>query len=237
MAQYEEIIKSLNSDEIYSYQSLVSMVQEERPAYTVNACRWAVGDMVRDGDIIRLGYDAYSLPGDSRATYRPVYSEFATEVMRVIAKRFPMIHFVVFETVLMNEFLNHLIANNTVFIQADKDATMFVFRFLQEKGYNNVMYNPPIKDFSLYWAENSIIVKPLISESPTVPSSPHNVCIEKLLVDMYCDKIIRSTFSVAELPGVFSEAKRKYRIDRTKMMRYARRRNKEDDIRKLIEDE
>ena len=43
-------------------------------------------------------------------------------------------------------------------------------------------------------------------------------------------KLIASTFSKAELPDVFEQAAERYIIDCPRMIRYARRRNKESEI-------
>lgn len=84
----------------------------------------------------------------------------------VYDEKYPYVQFTVFETVLMNEFLNHLIAQNTVFIQVEKESSIYVFRFFQNQGIQNVMYKPGKKDFNLYWAKDCVIVTDMISEAP-----------------------------------------------------------------------
>lgn len=55
-------------------------------------------------------------------------------------------------------------------------------------------------------------------------NEPHVI----MLVDMVADKIISTTYSKAELPDVFEQVQRKYNLDKTRLLRYARRRNKEE---------
>ena len=43
-------------------------------------------------------------------------------------------------------------------------------------------------------------------------------------------KLIASTYSKAELPAVFEQVKERYVLDRPRMIRYARRRNKASEI-------
>ena len=57
-----------------------------------------------------------------------------------------------------------------------------------------------------------------------------------MLVDMYCDKLISSAYSKSEYPEVLKQAMEAYHIESTKMMRYARRRGKEDEIKKVQEE-
>ena len=52
---------------------------------------------------------------------------------------------------------------------------------------------------------------------------------------VYCDKLIRGTFSMAEYPSIVEQAFDKYRIDRTRMLRYARRRNREKEIAHVLD--
>jgi hypothetical protein len=188
--------------------------------------------MVQSGKLVRTGFDEYELPGDcQRPIYSPAYTNLAKTLMEQIAEKYPYSQFTIFETSLMNEFLNHLIAQNTIFVQVEKETSVFIFRFLQEEGYQNLMYKPTKKDFDLYWAKDSVIVTDLVSESPLLQDSPHSISLEKMLVDMYCDKLICSTFSKAEYASVVEQATSKYLVERPKLLRYARRRNKESEIK------
>ena len=171
----------------------------------------------------------------TRSEYRPIYSDRTMQLIDILSRAFPHISFTVFETTLMNEFLNHLVAQNTVFIQAEKESSIFLFRFLQEQGYHDLLYRPSGKDFSLYWVKNCIVVSDLISESPILGDMPHSICLEKLLVDMYTDKLISTTYSKAEFPDVLQLALSQYQVDKAKMLRYARRRNRREELALLLE--
>ena len=168
--------------------------------------------------------------------YRPIYSDQALRLIDILSKAYPHVSFTVFETVLMNEFLNHLVAQNTVFIQAEKENSIFMFRFLQEQGFANLLYKPSGKTFSLYWSKDCIVVTDLISEAPILESKPHSICLEKLLVDMYADKQISTTYSKADFPEALHLARSNYQLNTAKMLRYARRRNKEKEIVRLLDE-
>ena len=53
------------------------------------------------------------------------------------------------------------------------------------------MLKPAKKVFDLYWAKDTIVVTDLVSEAPIQMSDPHKITMEKMLVDIYCDKLIR----------------------------------------------
>ena len=173
----------------------------------------------------------------TRSEYRPIYSDCAMQLIDILSQAYSHVSFTVFETTLMNEFLNHLVAQNTVFIQAEKESSIFLFRFLQEQGFHDLLYRPSGKDFSLYWVKDCIVVSDLISEAPILGDMPHSICLEKLLVDMYADKLISTTFSKAEFPEALHLAQSQYQVNTAMLLRYARRRNKEKEIARLLDEE
>jgi len=236
MQWYEQIENVLKSGETYSHKEILDKLRTLKPDLSDSTYHWSISSLVREGKLRRLGYDAYSC-SDSfpKKEYHPLYSDLSLELINLINGKYPHVMFTVFETVMMNEFLNHLIAQNTVFIQAEKECSIFVFRFLQEKGYQNLMYKPGINDFDLYWSRDGIVVTDLISEAPLRTDEPHTIMLEKMLVDMIADKLISVTYSKAELPDVLEQAQSRYYLDRIRLFRYARRRNREKELKQYLE--
>ena len=231
MHGYESIIDDLESKQIYSHKELLDRIRQIKPDLADSSYHWIISCLVRDGKLFRNGYDAYLLPdGDARKEYKPYYSDEAKKLIDVIAHKYPYVAFTVFETVLMNDFLNHLIAQNTIFIQVEKESSIYVFRYLQDEGYDNVLYKPGREDMALYWSKGSIIVTDMVSEAPLRAAEPHAITLEKMLVDMYADKLISASFSKAEYPDVIEQAESRFLLDKKRMLRYARRRNKHAEI-------
>ena len=59
--------------------------------------------------------------------------------------------------------------------------------------------------------------------------------LEKMLVDMIADKLISTTYSKAEFPDVIEQAQRRYYLDKVRLLRYARRRNREKEMKQYLE--
>lgn len=233
---YEEVANHLDEKMTYCHKDLMEKLKILKPDLSESTYHWAISKLVRDGVLTRLGYDSYSLfKCLTKEEYVPVYSDTAARLIRLVSKKYPYVQFTVFETVLMNEFLNHLIAQNTVFLQVEKESSIYIFRFLQEQGIQNVMYKPEKKDFNLYWSKDCVIITDLISEAPIRIDSPHSIMLEKMLVDMSADKLIAATFSKAELPDVCEQAQSKYLLDKVRMLRYARRRNRREMLLEYLE--
>lgn len=120
-------------------------------------------------------------------------------------------------------------------VEVEKDASEPVFGFLNETT-NNVFLNPPEEIFTRYIEnlDGVIIVKSLISEAPLAESQKIVIpALEKLLVDMLTD---RNLFSAQqnETEYILKTAIEKYAINEKKMKRYALRRNRENEVKELI---
>ena len=237
MQWYETTSKKLEAGHRYSHQELIKLLKSDYPLMSDSSCHWAVCGMLKSGILTKIARNVYAVQSEQeKPVYRPVYSDLAVKLMAKIAGKYPSLRFTVFETTLLNDFLNHLVAQNTIYIQADKDVSVFVFRFLQELGYDHLLYKPKKADFALYWEKDCIVVTDMISEAPLSAAAPHEICLEKMLVDMYCDKLIASAYSKSEYPQVLQQATGTYHFESTKMMRYARRRGREDEMKRILEE-
>ncbi len=236
MQYYESLIKNLKENKTYSHKELIAILKRIKPDLAHNSYHWMISCMIREGKLYRSGYDAYSLPqGEMLKEYKPYYSDMAHKLLTDLSGKFPHVTFTVFETALMNDFLNHLIAQNTIFVQVEKESSKFIFRYLQEEGYVDVLYKPRKEDLDLYWTGKNIIVTDMISEAPLRMAEPHEITLEKMLVDMYADKLISASYSMAEYPEVVEQAEKSFLLDKKRMLRYARRRNKYANIKNYLE--
>ncbi len=236
MQWYEEVLDHIDEKKTYCHKELMDKLKKLKPDLSESTYHWTVSRLVREGALTRQGYDSYSLPSDlPKDEYEPPYSDTAAGLIRLVSEKYQYVQFTVFETVLMNEFLNHLIAQNTVFIQVEKESSIYVFRFLQEQKHLNVMFKPSKKDFNLYWSKDCVIVTDMITEAPIRAGAPHLIMLEKMLVDISADRLITTTFSKAELPDIYELAQSRYLLDKVRMLRYARRRNRQDVLLKYLE--
>ncbi len=234
---YENMIKDIDEGVAYSHRALVEKLKTTKPDLSGNSYQWALNALIRSGKLTRIGYDSYELSTDlQKENYMPNYSETSLNLIEMISGKYPYVQFTAFETFLMNEYLNHLIAQNTIFLQVEKESSIYVFRFLQENGYPNVMYKPSRDDFNLYWSRDCIVVTDLISEAPCRRDAPHSIMLEKMVVDISADKLISLTFSKSEFPTFCEQIQDKYFIDESRMLRYARRRNREKVIMEFFKE-
>ena len=87
----------------------------------------------------------------------------------------------------------------------------------------------------LYWSKGCIIVTEMVSEAPLRVSEPHAITLEKMLVDMLAEKLILASYSKAEYPDVIEQAESRFLLDKKRMLRYAKRRNRYKEIYNYLE--
>ena len=228
------MIFDLERGKAYPRKKLISILKENYKEMSDNSLIWMIGDLVKKGRLYHAGRDQYMLPDAKKPAFIPIYSETACDIRDRISGMYPRIGFTVFESVLLNEFLNHLIARNTVFIQTERETGAFIFDFLRGNIQQNVLYKPSKREFSRYWQPDSVIVLDWTSQAPLDLTFPHNITAEKMLVDIYCDKPIRMTYSSGEYQTVVNAVYDRYSVDTVRLMRYAGRRNKADEIMAFI---
>ena len=234
----EIVLDYFDNKKEYRRRDIVDCLRNIKGGLSKSAYDWSINQMLANGELIKLGYDLYSLPCEvNKKVYSPVYSRLALELIESISKHFPLVKFTVFETVLLNEFLNHLVGNNTIFIQVEKESSAFVFHYLKDAGFNNVMYKPSLRDFDLYWTKDCVVVNDLISESPISLNTPHYIAIEKIVVDMLADRLVGTTYQRAEFLDVLNKIQDNYLLDKTRMLRYASRRNKKVELLEYLKGE
>ena len=121
-----------------------------------------------------------------------------------------------------------------MFVYTDIDIADFVFETLNSEFSEMVMLFPKSNEFHKYRKDNSVVVSRLISESPKNAENPWQISIEKMLVDIVSDRLLRETFSDSEFNNIFDTAFERYIIDESKLLRYAGRRNAVNRIKKYL---
>lgn len=233
---YKSILKQMKNNKIYSRKQVCDFVLKDKPNLSVNSLKWIISDMVKKSVLYKVQRGKYSLTNTKTnlKQYVPILNHDLAEISKIINHKYPLINYVCFESIQLNEFLNQLIAKNTFFIYVEKEASKAVLRYLQENGITNILYKPNIKEYDSYWRENTIIILDLISEYPRNKYDAHVISIEHLLVDLISEKCITYLYSKSEINYIYRTISKLYMVDYSRLYRYARRRNKEETVKKIV---
>lgn len=164
--------------------------------------------------------------------YKPYIDDKISAVSSRIAEQFPFIQYCVWKTTAVREFSVHQSYVDFTVVDVEKEALESVYRYLKEQHHqvflnpNKMMVEEYIMDL-----EEAIIVQQLISEAPlqTLDEVP-TITIEKLLVDLVHEKELFYFYQGYELQRIFQQAFDKYSINENKLLRYAARRRKKNDV-------
>lgn len=187
------------------------------------------------GILQRVGRGKFTL-GEGK-TYIPEISSATKSIYRKLKLEFPYINLCVWNTSLLNEFMLHQPNQFYYLIETGKETTDAVFYFLRE--IKKAVFLEPTNDILekyLFNEREVFIVKSLVSEAPThIVKGVNTATIEKMLVDIFCDKVVFSAQQGAEMRTIFREAFGKYTINLSKAFRYADRRRKKENFGKFID--
>ena len=230
MLSYNQILDKLGHKK-FNRDELLSEIRKINPDYKEDSLEKSLSRLIKSGRLIRVSKYNFIQP----EYIKKIYSYESMNVTAIAAKacitnNFPLIDFILYEMVQLNEFINHQIGKNTIFIETEKDVEEAVFERLREE-HTSVLYFPKAEDFYRYSDSDSIIIKSLPSRYPKNSLDKHGISIEKLIVDLLANKIINSSISRGDYPDALREMFSKYRVNEIKLFRYAtiRRINKDLD--------
>lgn len=230
----EQIKTKFSNAECISTKEVYRFYQQEEPEIKRATVNWRIYELVQRGILQRIGKGKFvvgrSIP------YVPEISSTEKRINNVIHKEFPFIKYCIWSTSKLNELLQHQISIQCTVVEAEREVLESVYHKLKDQIHQT--FKKPSKEMVeefISSQKNSVVIKTLISESPlqTIKNIPTS-SLEKLLVDLYCDKNLFYFLQGNELVNVFRNAFDKYTINQSKLLRYADRRQKKIQIEKLI---
>ena len=229
-----KILNLMSKKESFTREDLKEAIQMNDPNYNLENISSLLESYIKKGLVKKIGLNQYSVITDKKG-YVYTMSKELQEIHDYLLKEYSNIRFQVWEFSQLNEFLNHLLATTTYVVEVEDMFTESFFEILKEK-FNHVLLKPTCDEFFRYAKNGTILVKKLVSESPNDIDTPHQVRLEKILVDVVADKFTSGLINKSEVLGVYQYSFNRYIIDERKMLRYARRRNAQMSITGVLKD-
>lgn len=207
-------------------------LNENVPKSTVN---WRVYELVRNGILERVGKGRFILGSESK--FHPSISIQIKQLNYKIKKQFPFISYCLWDNGMIKPFHQHLPSFRFILVDAEKEVMESLFVFFKEE-YKNTYLKPDkeMMDKYIIQDKDSIVVRQLISESPTqVIDEVATVTIEKMLVDIFADHEFEY-LKGSELLVIFKNAFDHFTINKSKLLRYASRKGQQEKLLKLLEE-
>jgi hypothetical protein len=227
--QHFENRKSFTTNDVYGF---FSQTQPDIKKATVN---WRIYNLIQQGLLKRIGRGTYVL--GKEIGFSPILSKKHKTIYSRIKKQFPLVLFCCWHTSALKEFFQHVAVNDFLLVEVEREAMDAVYHFAKETNKNT--FKEPSRDAMenyVFEGKDAIIVKPLISEAPLQNTDAITVpTIEKILVDLVADSEIFFFLQGSEMLNIFENALEKYTVNRDRLLRYAKRRNKREELIRILD--
>lgn len=181
----------------------------------------------------RVGKGQYQLPIKQHFAYIP--SDEVIDLFEKFKNELPFTDFCIYDGSVFTPLQHHVVVNNTIYVETNRDAIDTVFTRLKEWGLT--AYKRPDAEFIFDYVnlkDKCVIVKPYISEAPVKKINGIVVpTLEKLLVDIQRDPDFEYMRG-SESNYIFETVTDQFLINETKLLRYAKRRGCKEEILTLI---
>src|SRR5690554_5330681 len=226
--------RHFKSKAVFETQDIVAFYEQTEKDIKQTTVNWRVHTLVQSGIIQRIGRGKFTL-GEGK-NYIPEISSATKAIFKKLKIEFPFANLCVWNTSVLNEFMQHQPHQFFTLVETDKETTDSVFYFLRE--IKKSVFVEPTSDILEKYIVNEkdiFIIKPLISEAPIQNiNGVETLTIEKMLVDIFCDDVIFVAQQGVEMRTIFKNAFEKYTINQSKMLRYADRRRKKEELSQFV---
>lgn len=215
---------------------LYEFFRELDPEVKETTIRWRIYNLKENGIIRAIDKTWFSLA--ILPPFLPVLENRQKEIFGRVTKEFPGIKACIWSTKWIHEFMLHQPGRSFSILEVEKGSEEIVFNHLLITKMRNILLRPDPDQLDKYISPNSdtVVVRPLISKSPVQKIGTYTVpLIEKILVDLYADTKLFTLFQGGELEFIFSSVLEKYSVNETRMLNYAARRGKKQDLALFIE--
>jgi hypothetical protein len=235
MSKYEDFAihfknyKEITLQDISEYFYVHGEMTDNNIAVLIN--RW-----INQGILSRIKKGIYVLTNEKKKSFTLLPDEIAMEIGKLFSEKYPELTYCVWNTDTLNNFATHQTFNPFYLFETEADVLENVFYLFKEHNFN-VFLSPDEELINKYIvdSENPIIIKKIVSRAPLMQneSIPYPA-IEKILVDIFVDKVIFHFLQGSELVTVYNEVFNNYAVNITKMLNYADRRKAKEDIVSFI---
>ena len=140
MADTSIILNRIRSHGLFSRSDLRIAMEECGYQTSEGITNHMITRLLDAGGIVRVGRNRYCV-ADSLKTYHFPHSEFAVSVADEITEAHPYLDFRIFELVQRNEFVNHQIAHNIVFVSVEGELEKMLVDIAVDKLLRKVVYS------------------------------------------------------------------------------------------------
>lgn len=233
------LIEEFKDKEAFTREELFHFYHYFEPELKEGTFGWRIYDLKNRNIIKPLKRGLYVISYKSK--YKPDVSPKLLKIAKQLSEKFDGIKHCVWDTIWLNEFVQHQTSKSTLFIEVEKGFEESMFYALKDNLHREVFLNPDEKAIDFYIADSnqSVIVKKLLTRAPLMKRTEKKVkfytpTLEKILVDLFAEERLFYYLQGGELMHIYENALSNYTINFTKLFSYAKRREREHEIKQFM---
>ncbi|MCC8038050.1 MAG: hypothetical protein LIP02_07965 [Bacteroidales bacterium] len=209
---------------------------------TLNAISCKFRRLVNSGVLQKVGWGKFAVAGDAQGQFAPYSDEEMSEIEKPLRREYPFMDNICVWNLLDIKKLSHYVSRlDYIYVEVDRDAVEGVFEKLTASEANKPngrrVFITPTADECYHYTSNgpAVIVKPLVTEAPVIKyaDGTTRASLEKILVDAAVDPDL-DPWHDYESYRLYDAAFDRYKVNTAKMLRYAQRRGKKEEISEII---
>ena len=235
------LIEEFKKKEVFSREELYKFFRSYEPELKEGTLGWRIYDLKNKNIIKSVKRGLYTI--SYKPKYKPVLSSELIKVSKRIQEKFQDVKYCIWETDWLNEFLRHQTGKRILIVEIEKDFTESLYYHLKDTFNHDLYINPDNKAIEFYISESDfpVVIKKLITRSPMEKRTENEIKIpvpslEKILVDLFAGEKLFYFIQGSELVHIYENAITRYTINFTRLFSYARRREKEQEIKSFLKD-
>lgn len=185
------------------------------------------------GEIVRKGWGQY-VSAPAKGHYHYTYSALSNEIAAQLDQEYYGLDFRIAEFFQLNDFMNHQMAHNTIFVLVEHEFVNSVFESLFRLYPGRVMLKPGENEYYRYLQDDEIVVLRLPSEAPKGFDVNWHMRLEQILVDIFVDKLVCRIVPEEEKNAIMYGAFEGYLVDEQTMIRYAKRKGADKKVEQIL---
>jgi hypothetical protein len=192
---------------------------------------WRIYTLREKNLLSSVGRGLYTLA--VKQPFHPEVDDRQKELAGKIVKQFPLARHCTWTTKWISEWTTHQPGRFLILAEVEASAVESVFYFLKDNNYRDVYLNPDetLLNRYVYEDQDAIVVKTLVSKAPLKKEKQIFLpAIEKILVDLFIDRHLFAPFQGNELVTIFNNVYKAYVLNISRLLAYARRRNREQQL-------
>lgn len=234
-----KLIEEFKDRVCFSREELLGFYLSFEPDLKEGTFSWRIFDLKNKNIIRPVRRGLYVI--SHKPVYKPVLSPNFIELAKQITTTFEDVNYCIWETEWLNEFSQHQSGKQIVLIEIEKDFVESMYYEIKDSSDYELYLNPDEKTIRYYIAESNypVIIKKMVTRSPVASRIEkggqfYTPLLEKILVDLFADEQLFYFLQGSELSHIYKNAISNYAIDFTKLFSYAKRRDREEDIRQFL---